>query len=129
FTRDFDRGTHPRARRQLTLRGDSSGTTDVEISINQMDDESGQAIDAEARSGVVITGPPTVTGGSAPTDPDGDGHYEDLNGNGRLDYEDIEILFSNFDSDSVTSNASAYDFNENGKHDYDDIVSLFQEVN
>ena len=113
----------------LTVRGDSTGTTDLQVDVSQMDNEEGNAIGANARSGVLVTGPPTVTGGSAPTDPDGDGLYEDLNGNGRLDYEDIEILFSNFDADSVTMNKSAYDFNENGQLDFDDIVDLYQEVN
>jgi len=113
----------------LTVRGDSTGTTDLRVDVRQMDGESGDPIDATAREGVLVTGPPTVTGGSAPTDPDGDGLYEDLNGNGRLDYEDIEILFSNFDADSVTMNESAYDFNENGQLDFDDIVDLYEEVN
>ena len=113
----------------LTVRGDDTGTTDLQVDVSRMDDEDGNPIGAEARSGVLVTGPPTVTGGAAPTDPDGDGHYEDLNGNGRLDYEDIEILFSNFDADSVTMNASAYDFNENGQLDFDDVVDLYEEVN
>jgi len=113
----------------LTVRGDSTGTTDLSVDVSQMDGESGDPIDANAREGVLVTGPPTVTGGSAPTDPDGDGRYEDLNGNGRLDYEDIEILFSNFDADSITMNKSAYDFNENGQLDFDDIVDLYEEVN
>jgi len=113
----------------LSIRGDDTGTTDLQVEVGRMDDESGDPIGAEAREGVLVTGPPTVTGGNAPTDPDGDGRYEDLNGNERLDYEDIEILFSNFDADSVTMNASAYDFNENGQLDFDDIVELYGEVN
>jgi PKD repeat protein len=113
----------------LTVRGDSTGTTDLQVTVSRMDDEDGNAVGANARTGVLVTGPPTVTGGSAPTDTDGDGLYEDLNGNGRLDYEDIEILFSNFDADSVTMNESAYDFNENGQLDFDDIVDLYEEVN
>jgi hypothetical protein len=113
----------------LTVRGDSTGTTDLQVTVHNMDAEDGSPIGAEERSGVLVTGPPTVTGGAAPTDPDGDGLYEDLNGNGRLDYEDIEILFSNFDADSVTMNESAYDFNENGQLDFDDVVDLYEEVN
>jgi secreted PhoX family phosphatase len=113
----------------LTVRGDDTGTTDLQVAVSQMDDEDGNAIGANARTGVLVTGPPTVTGGAAPTDPDGDSLYEDLNGNGRLDYEDIEILFSNFDADSVTMNESAYDFNENGQLDFDDVVDLYEEVN
>ena len=113
----------------FTLRGDNTGTTDLEVEIDRMDDEAGTAIDANARTGLLVAGPPTVTGGAAPTDPDGDGRYEDLNGNGRLDYEDIEILFDNLDSDSVTMNESAYDFNENGQIDFDDVVDLYEAVN
>jgi len=113
----------------LTVRGVDTGTTDLQVAVESLDNEDGNAIDTEARSGVLITGPPTVTGGNAPTDPDGDGFYEDLNGNGRLDYEDIEVLFNNFDADSVTMNKSAYDFNENGRLDFDDIVDLYGEVN
>ena len=130
---DTDRNVQAGGRKlplaELTLRGDNTGTTDLDVTVERMDDESGQTLDVEARTGLFVTGPPTITGGSAPTDPDGDGYYEDLNGNGRLDYEDIEILFSNFDSDSVTMNDSAYDFNENGQLDFDDIVSLYQDVN
>jgi len=127
--RNVDAGGRDVPLATLTVRGDSTGTTDLQVAVGQMDDEAGDPIGAEDRSGVLVTGPPTVTGGSAPSDPDGDGFYEDLNGNGRLDYEDIEILFSNFDTDSVTMNKSAYDFNENGQLDFDDIVELYGEVN
>ena len=30
-----------------------------------------------------------------PTDPDGDNLYEDINGNGRLDYDDVVIYYEN----------------------------------
>jgi len=127
--RNVDAGGRDIPLATLAVRGDSTGTTDLQVDVSRMDNEAGNAIGAEARSGVLVTGPPTVTGGAAPTDPDGDGLYEDLNGNGRLDYEDIEILFSNFDADSVTMNESAYDFNENGQLDFDDVVDLYEEVN
>jgi len=127
--RNVQAGGHNVPVASLTLRGDSTGTTDIDVSVNQMDDESGTAIDAEARSGVVITGPATVIGDSAPTDPDGDGHYEDVNGNGRVDYDDVKALFNQFNGDSVTLSKSAYDFNENGQLDFDDVVSLYEEVN
>ena len=32
-----------------------------------------------------------------PGDPDGDGRYEDLNGNGILDLQDSTVFFSNYD--------------------------------
>jgi secreted PhoX family phosphatase len=113
----------------VTLRGTGTGTTDLEVGIERLDDEDGDTIDAEARGGILVTGPPAVTGGQAPTDPDDDGDYEDLNGNGRLDYADVELLFEQFDSDSVRLNEAAYDFNDNGELDYDDVVDLYEEVN
>ena len=113
----------------LTLRGEGTGTTDLTVEVEQMDDESGTAISAEAREGVLVTGPPPIEGETAPTDPDNDGRYEDLNGNGRLDYADIQLLFDNFDRDSVRLNEAAYDFNENGRLDFDDVVDLYEGVN
>lgn len=127
--RNVQAGGHDVSIATLSLRGDNTGTADLTVSVEQMDNESGTAIDAEARSGIVITGPPAVTGGNAPTDPDGDGHYEDVNGNGRVDYDDVKTLFSKLNSDSVTLNKSAYDFNENGQLDFDDVVTLYEEVN
>ena len=117
----------------LELRGTGTGTTDITIDAADVDDDAGDSLEVETRSGLVVTGPsaigsPEGPGGDAPTDPDGDGLYEDVNGNGRMDYDDIVLLFEEFDSDAVRMNEAAYDFNENGELDYDDIVSLYEEV-
>jgi len=112
----------------LHVRASTTGTTDLSVDVAELDDDSGDPIDTEGRSGVFVTGPPPVVGTDAPTDPDGDGIYEDVNGNGRLDYNDIVTLFQEFDSDSVRMNKSAYDVNENGRLDYDDIVDLYEEL-
>jgi alkaline phosphatase D len=113
----------------LDIRGESAGTADIEVSVDRLDDDSGTALVANTELGVVIVGPPPVTGSDEPTDPDGDGRFEDVNGNGRVDYDDIQLLFDSFDDDSVALNKTAYDFNENGKLEYDDIVTLYSEVN
>ena len=113
----------------VDLRGADTGTTDVELSVSRLSDDAGNNPDTDTEPGVLVIGPPPVTGANAPTDPDGDALYEDVNGNGRLDYDDIQTLFDNFESDSVRMNKSAYDFNENGRLDFDDIVDLFAEVN
>ena len=70
--------------------------------------------------------PPLPTASSPPTDPDRDGLFEDLNANGRIDYEDSTLLFANFDRPVVTDNAAQYDFNRNGLLDFDDVVRLYQ---
>ncbi len=58
-----------------------------------------------------------------PTDPDGDGHFEDVNGNGRVDYDDIHCC-STISTMTASRSARGLDCNENGKLEYDEIVSL-----
>jgi len=131
---DIDRGVEPGALdvslASIELRGTGMGTTDLTLTVDGMDDDNGVEIEPQERPGVVITGPPAVgaPGGSPPTDPDGDGRFEDVNGNGRLDYDDVVLLFQEFDSDAVRMNEEAYDFNENGRLDFDDIVALYEEI-
>ncbi|PSQ11296.1 alkaline phosphatase [Halobacteriales archaeon QS_5_70_15] len=112
----------------LDIRGDRAGTTDLEVNVEAMDDDTGNAVETRTRMGVLVVGPPPAADSEAPTDPDGDGRYEDLNGNGRLDYDDVNTLFENIDADSVRLNEAAYDFNENGQIDYDDVVDLYEAV-
>lgn len=113
----------------VSVEGEAAGTTDIEISVDQFDDETGATPTVDTRREVAVTGPPPVVAGAAPTDPDNDGLYEDLNGNGRLDYDDIVVLFEQFDSDAVRMHVDAYDFNENEQIDFDDIVTLYDDVN
>ncbi|KQC05720.1 MAG: hypothetical protein APR55_05590 [Methanolinea sp. SDB] len=65
-----------------------------------------------------------------PTDPDGDNLYEDINGNGRLDYDDIVLYYENMQwiRDQADVGIEPYDYNQNGRIDYDDVVVLYQEL-
>jgi len=65
-----------------------------------------------------------------PTDPNGDGLYEDINGNRRLDFNDVVEFFMhmNWVKNNKNVGVKPYDFNGNGKVDYDDVVVLYQMV-
>ena len=63
-----------------------------------------------------------------PTDPDNDGLYEDLNGNGRLDFNDVVLLFKNLSWISANEPVAAFDFNRNGRIDFNDVIIRFREV-
>jgi len=65
---------------------------------------------------------------NAPTDPDGDGLYEDLNGNGKAGFADVVLFFQQLDWIVANEPVSAFDFNGNGRIGFDDIVRLFKEV-
>jgi hypothetical protein len=53
---------------------------------------------------------------------------EDVNGNGRLDFNDIVVLFENLAIDLVQQSVFAYDFNQNGRVDMSDVTALFDMV-
>ncbi|MFH0967154.1 MAG: hypothetical protein V1862_05685 [Methanobacteriota archaeon] len=62
------------------------------------------------------------------TDPDKDGKYEDLNGNGRQDIQDLVLLFKNFEWLSKSSLSPRFDFNNNGRVDLADLTQAFKDV-
>jgi trimeric autotransporter adhesin len=65
---------------------------------------------------------------NAPTDPDEDGFYEDLNANGRKDFNDVVLMFNQMQWIAANEPICAFDFNGNGRIDFNDIVKLFGEI-
>jgi PKD repeat protein len=63
----------------------------------------------------------------APSDPDDDGRYEDVNGDGEVNVVDVQALFSNLDSPWVRNNPQAFDFNDDGTFSVVDVQALFVE--
>ncbi|MDH7510129.1 MAG: PKD domain-containing protein [Methanolinea sp.] len=63
-----------------------------------------------------------------PGDPDDDGYCEDLNGNGRTDFDDVVLYFSFIDWISEKMTPNPFDYNQNGRPDFDDLFCLFLEV-
>ena len=77
-----------------------------------------------------IASPPpyedAVPGGTAPPlDADGDGLYEDVNGNGRRDFSDILIYFNQMAWLAAHGPVERFDYNHNGLVDFADVVLLF----
>lgn len=62
-----------------------------------------------------------------PTDLNGDYVYEDINGNGRLDYNDVVTYYQNMAwmQGNTRVDFENYDYNFNGRVDYTDIVILY----
>ena len=63
-----------------------------------------------------------------PTDPDGDGIVEDMNGNGIRDFNDVVMFFKQMEWVQANEPVSLFDFNGNGYIDFNDIVRLFREL-
>ncbi len=63
-----------------------------------------------------------------PGDPDGDGRYEDLNANGKIDLQDPTIFFTNIDWIKEHEPVYPFDFNGNGVIEFGDISTIFEEA-
>lgn len=81
---------------------------------------------APRAAGGITTRPSALPDGTVPQDVDGDGIYEDLDGNAAFDSDDVVTHFRQIDSDAIQHSADAYDANGNGNADFDDIVTLFE---
>nr|WP_264475110.1 malectin domain-containing carbohydrate-binding protein [Salinirubrum litoreum] len=62
---------------------------------------------------------------NAPTDPDGDGLYEDVNGDGDVNVGDAQAIFANADDPVVVNNVDAFDYNGDGDVNVGDAQALF----
>jgi PKD repeat protein len=70
--------------------------------------------------------PPVFPGcTNPPTDLDHDGHYEDINGNGRLDFDDVVVYYTNMDWIKENAPIAFFDYNKNSLIDFDDVVKLY----
>jgi hypothetical protein len=63
-----------------------------------------------------------------PQDLDGDGLYEDVNGDGSVTLSDVQAFFINRDSAVIQENGELFDFNGNGEFNNVDIQKFFATV-
>lgn len=63
-----------------------------------------------------------------PRDLTGNGLYTDINGNNRLDYNDLTVFFLNLAWARDNEPTECFDFNQNGRLDYADVIALFQVI-
>jgi hypothetical protein len=74
--------------------------------------------------------PDAVVGDQQPTDPDGDGFYEDITGDGEFTIGDVQALLENRDADAVQDNAVLFNFSGTGSDEVtlDDVRALYDEL-
>ena len=101
------------------------GQTAVWLVVNPMVDDQGREVKPLVSSGslkiVVFT---IGRSSSPPMDLDGDGLFEDTNGDGKATFEDGRILSFNVSSQVVQDNWQLFDFDSDGDADFDDAMTL-----
>ena len=60
-----------------------------------------------------------------PLDLNNDGLYEDINGNGRLDFADVVTYYNNLAWITQNGLIPYFDYNHNGRIDFNDVVKLY----
>ncbi|NGM68835.1 pectate lyase [Natronolimnobius sp. AArcel1] len=81
----------------------------------------------EAPPGEGGSRPPEI-GGTQPTDPNGDGAYTDLTGDGQTTHDDVTVFFEHLEDEGVQNNPEAFDFAENDEVGFADVVALLRQV-
>ena len=121
----------------VTIRGRSAGSTRVTVTINQMSADGGANIWPAVIPGTFTVGsgssgkavPLALPGiGAVPRDPDGDGLYEDINGDGKVDFTDVSLYYQNWHWIQSSEPVALFDYNHNGIIDFEDIVLLNQKL-
>ncbi len=70
-----------------------------------------------------------VPGGAGrPTATDGDGVYDDVNGNGRRDFADVVLYFNQMTWIAANEPPGLFDYTGNGRIDFADVVRLFERL-
>ncbi|AWB26670.1 endo-1,4-beta-xylanase [Halococcoides cellulosivorans] len=108
------------------VRVETTDGTTVTETVSITDSDAGRQITVTV-DGSTADGPNWVSE-PAPTDPDGDGLYEDVSGDGDLNFPDVNRLFQTTESTEVQDNAEYLDFDGDGDADLQDVLALFEMV-
>jgi hypothetical protein len=119
----------------VTYTDTTNGTTPIELAVTTLTDDQGTSVRPVVTDGRLtvepVTSPfpegeelPGVGSGQAPTDPDDDGEFEDIDGDGEKTFDDaIALAFAN-PSQLTEKQTEAVDFDADGDVDFGDAVAL-----
>ncbi len=115
---------------EITFTNTTGGESGLSVSTEDLVGDNGSTVPAGVRSSPLViethpfdTGLPGV-GDARPTDPDDDGLYEDIDGDGEVTFSDAtDLAFA--ETDGLTDRqVGALDFDGDGDLDFDDAVEL-----
>jgi PKD repeat protein len=109
------------------VSGGETGLTLSELSVSGVNGEAYLPLAGDAAVNVTPAAPVVVDGVRA-NDPDGDGSYDDVNGDGRVDVVDVQALYANHEEPSVRYARDYFNFSAGGGIDAADARALFEEV-
>ena len=63
-----------------------------------------------------------------PTDPNKDGLYEDLNGDGHTDFTDVILLFKDMEWIQANEPIQYFDFDGDHMVTFHDVITVFRDI-
>jgi hypothetical protein len=124
-------GAGPHTLGVVTVAAQSTGSADLSVQVTEIFDQSGRsllpvttadaAVQVEPARGPVLLDDPA-------TDPDGDGVYEDVNGDGSVSILDVADLLATFDGSTAQANVDAFDFSGDGSLSIIDVATLLDQL-
>jgi hypothetical protein len=112
----------------LRLRGLAKGRVTIVVEIRAFMDDAGRSWPAWTWSVELSVAearlPPLPGAFGSPQDLDNDGLYEDVDGDGKLTYNDPILLAFKLDNPIIQGNKTLFDFNHDGVVDFADAVAL-----
>jgi PKD repeat protein len=119
----------------VTVEGVATGSSTIGVGVTEIGDSDGNPYsigEVTNATATVTAGPADVTGdGNAPSDPDGDGVYEDVNGDGEITFADLQGLYAAGLADGgnriTADNEGFFDFNGQDGLTFADLQTLYAE--
>ncbi|WP_135806341.1 dockerin type I domain-containing protein [Halorussus marinus] len=113
----------------VTVETAAEGATDLDLTVSALGTEGGTAYVVTETVGATLDVSELVVGDAAnpAADPDGDGVYEDVNGDGAVDITDVQALWSARNDPTVANNPGAFDFNGDGSFSILDVQALYSQ--
>jgi PKD repeat protein len=105
-------------------------STTVNVTVAQIDTDTGDPVYTNVNPAqvTIVALLPLPGQTNPPTDPFYDGVYWDINGNGRIDFDDVVLYFLYLEWIQDNEPVSLFDYNNNGRIDFDDLYILFTMV-
>ena len=130
---DFDDEIQPGTRElkvgDITMEALQPGETSLRVKkLKIWPDEGGEVTRRGDPVSIKVNLGPIGLSTNPPEDLDGDGLFEDINGDGKLSKEDAFILSFNLESKFIRESTSLFDFNWDGKVTFEDAVKLIREM-
>ncbi|SDM53166.1 hypothetical protein SAMN04487949_1980 [Halogranum gelatinilyticum] len=112
----------------IEVTGQGEGTANLGLDVAALGDENGNSYTVDSTSGATVTAVDLAPIGNfqnSPNDLNGDGLYEDTNGDGVFNIVDIQATFANINDPVIQNNPEKFNYNGDATFDIVDVQAQY----